>query len=157
MRGEVRFQAWCDSPEFLKQFKTLYFDEEGLRAVDILSCRPHGNIVLLYLEGIDDLESAIAQKGKVLFIDRNDADLPPGSYFISELIGCHVYDADDPSISYGKLEDVSRTGANDVWHIRGADGKEYLIPAISDVLVSTDVEKGLIKIRPLKGIFDDTN
>ena len=58
---------------------------------------------------------------------------------------------------YGILSDVSETGANDVWHIKADDGKEYLIPAIPSVVISTDVETGIIKIRPLKGIFDDEN
>ena len=157
VKGELRLQPWCDSPDFLKKFDTLYFDEEGRRAVKVLSCRPHGNIVLLYLEGISDLNAAIAQRGKVLFIDRAVADLPEGSYFISELIGCKVYDADKPDLFYGTLEEVSPTGANDVWHIRAENGKEYLLPAIADVVIETDIANELIKIRPLKGIFDDEN
>ena len=58
---------------------------------------------------------------------------------------------------YGTLTDVSPTGANDVWHITAENGKEYLIPAIPDVVIKTDVENNLILIRPLKGIFDDEN
>lgn len=54
----------------------------------------------------------------------------------------------------GELCDVSKTGANDVWHIKGEDKKEYLVPAIPDVVDSVDVDGGIIKITPLKGIFD---
>ncbi len=94
-------------------------------------------------------------RGKVLYMKRSDAKLPKGSYFIAELIGCTVYDADDNDKVYGTLTDVSPTGANDVWHITNSDGKEYLIPAIPDVCVETDVANDRIIIRPLKGIFDD--
>ena len=52
--------------------------------------------------------------------------------------------------------DVSKTGANDVWHIE-RNGNEYLVPAIPDVIVSVDVEKEIAVLRPLKGIFDDEN
>ena len=78
------------------------------------------------------------------------------TWFIQELIDCTVIDADDENRTYGVISDVSQTGANDVWHIKKED-KEYLIPAIPSVVVSTDVVEGVVKIRPLKGIFEDEN
>ena len=155
VKGELRIHPWCDSPDFFGKFKTLYFDEKGLQAVQVLSCRPHGNVVLLCLEGVNGVDSAAALRGKVLFMRRADAHLPEGSYFVSELMGCAVVDADDDSIAYGVLADVSQTGANDVWHIKNAAGREYLLPAIPDVVFSVNMVAGIIKIRPLKGIFDD--
>ena len=153
VRGEVRVNPWCDSPDFIKKFKTLYFDSEGRENIKI-SSRPHGNIALIKIEGIDTVEEARKLRGKILWMKRSDAHLPEGRYFIAELIGCRVYDADDPSKCYGELTDVSETGANDVWHIT-KDGREYLIPSIPDVVIETDVASDRIIIRPLKGIFDD--
>lgn len=138
----------------MTKFKTLYYDSNGSCAVRVLSARPHGNVVLMKLEGIDSVEKAQALRGKMLYIRRSDAHLPKGSWFIAELIGCEVFDADDPEKRWGTLTDVSRTGANDVWHITNEKG-EYLIPAIPDVIVSTQVEDNRVVIRPLKGIFDD--
>ena len=153
IKGEMRFQPWCDSPEFLTKFKTLYFDKKGERAVKI-KARPNGEMAILKIEGIDTVEEAAKLRDKILYMKRADAKLPDGQYFIQELIGCSVYDADDEGLCYGVLSDVSQTGANDVWHIE-KDGKEYLIPAIPPVVISTDVAEGIIKIRPLRGIFDD--
>lgn len=145
---------WCDSPEFVKEFRTLYFDSNGSCAVRLKAVRPHGNIVLLKLEGVDTVEDAQKLRGKMLYMKRSDAKLPEGHFFIAELIGCKVFDADDGSICYGELTDVSETGANDVWHITNEKG-EYLIPSIPDVVIETDVAADRILIRPLKGIFDD--
>ena len=155
IRGEVRVQPWCDSPEFMKKFKTLYFDKKGEKPVSV-SCRPNGNMVIMKMQGTDTVEEASRYREKILYMKRSDAKLPEGTWFIQELIDCRVIDADDESKAYGVLSDVSETGANDVWHITN-DGKEYLIPAIPSVVVSTDVVEGIIKIRPLKGIFDDEN
>lgn len=155
VRGELRVNPWCDSPDFFTGFSKLYFDENGVQAAKVLSCRVHGHIVLLCLEGVNGVEAAAALRGKVLFMSRKDACLPEGSYFVSDLAGCKVADADDEGKSYGVLTDVTQTGANDVWHIRGTGDKEYLLPAIPDVVISVDIEDGLVKIRPLKGIFDD--
>ena len=155
IKGEVRVQPWCDSPEFMKKFKTLYFDKKGEKSVSV-SCRPNGNMVIMKMQGVDTVEEASKYREKILYMKRSDAKLPEGTWFIQELIDCKVVDADDENISYGILSDVSETGANDVWHITKED-KEYLIPAIPSVVISTDVVEGIIKIRPLKGIFDNEN
>lgn len=156
LHGEVRVNPWCDSPEFIKKFKTLYFDSEGRQSVRVKSVRPHGRVAVVKLEGTDTVEQAQALRGKMLWLRREDANLPEGKYFIAELTGCNVYDADNSDICYGTLTDVAQTGANDVWFIE-KDGKEYLIPAIPDVIIKTDVEHDIILIRPLKGIFDDAD
>ena len=155
IKGEVRVQPWCDSPEFMKKFKTLYFDKKGEKPVSV-SCRPNGNMVIMKMQGVDTVEEASKYREKILYMKRSDAKLPEGTWFIQELIDCKVVDADDENISYGILSDVSETGANDVWHIT-KDGKEYLIPAIPSEDISTDIVEGIIKIRPLKGIFDNEN
>ena len=154
VRGEVRVQPWCDSPDFARQFSEVYIDGARVR---VLSCRPHGNVVLMRLEGIGDLDEAAASRGKIIRIRRDDVSLPENTWFIEELIGCRVSDADVPEKCYGTLSEVSQTGANDVWHITDAAGKTRLIPAIRDVVIRTDVENNEVFIRPLKGIFDDAD
>ena len=154
VKGELRVNPWCDSPEFIKKFKTLYFDQNGEKAAKVVSCRPHGNIVILKIDGIDTIEQAQVLRNKILFMNRTDAKLKKGDWFIQDLIGCTVFDADDNSIIYGKLTDVAQTGANDIWYIEN-NSKEYIIPAIKDVVIKVDVENDSIFIKPLKGIFDE--
>ena len=156
VRGELRVNPWCDSPAFAKRFKTLYWDKNGEQPVTVLSCRPHGNIVLLSLEGVDSIEKAEKLRHKMLYLNREDARLAPGTWFIEELIGCDVLDADDGR-RYGTLTEVSQTGANDVWHVTADGGQEYLLPAIPDVVIDADVANNRVLIRPLKGIFDDAD
>lgn len=153
VRGEVRINPWCDTPEFLKKLKTLYFDKDGEKSVKVMSSRVHRNIVLAVFDGVSSVEDAAKLRGKVVFMDRNDAHIDKNSYFIQDLIGCKVVDADDGRV-YGEISDVSQTGANDVWHIMSGE-REYLIPAIPDVVISVEAENETVKIRPLRGIFDD--
>ncbi len=153
VKGMTRVQVWADSPDFLKQFKYLYTSESGENKLTVLKVQPHGNISLVAFKGVDTIEHAESFRNTVLYIDRKDVKLPEGRYFITDLIGITVFDADSGEV-LGEISDVSQTGANDVWHIK-KDGKEYLIPAISDVLVNVDIEAEKAVIRPLKGIFDD--
>ena len=153
VKGLTRVQVWADSPDFLKQFKYLYTGENGENKLTVLKVQPHGNISLVAFKGVDTIEHAESFRNTVLYIDRKDVKLPDGRYFITDLIGITVYDADSNAV-LGRISDVSQTGANDVWHITNG-GKEYLIPAIDDVLLNVDIEGETAVIRPLKGIFDD--
>ena len=61
----------------------------------------------------------------------------------------------DSGKSHGKISDVLRTGANDVYEITGNDGKKYLAPVIDEVILSKNIDEGFVLIRPMKGIFGD--
>ena len=73
---------------------------------------------------------------------------------LQDLLGCEVKDADTGK-EYGKLCDITETGANRVYHIRFADGKVRLAPDIPQVVLRLAPEEGVIEIRPLAGLFDD--
>ncbi|MGI6744782.1 MAG: Ribosome maturation factor RimM [Firmicutes bacterium ADurb.Bin300] len=154
IRGEMRFEAWCDDAAFLKSFKNLYFKADETGRVKVLSCRQHGNVMLLSLEGIYSVEDAAANRNKTLYIKRADAKVKKDDWFIEELIGSEVIDVDDNTVSYGVISNVSQTGANDVWHIK-KDDKEVLIPAIKEVVKKVDIDNEKVYIRPLRGLFDD--
>ena len=152
VRGMVRIQPWSDDGNFLTQFKKFYLNK-GETKIEMNKIVPHGNVVIAAVKGIDTIEDAEKLRGQVLYIKRDDARLPEGRYFVSEIIGAQVFDADTDK-PLGTLCEVSPTGANDVWHIKSGD-KEYLVPAIPDVIVNVDINTDKISIRPLKGIFDD--
>jgi len=155
IKGMLRVQPWCDSGDFLKQFKKIYTDKDGINKLEVKSVQPHGGVVLMTVKGVDSIEAAEKLRNRIIYIDRKDAKLPEGRYFIDDLLGCQVSDADSGE-TLGEITDISPTGANDVWHIT-RDGIEYLVPAIDEVLVSVDIENSKVAIRPLKGIFDNAD
>lgn len=119
----------------------------------VISSRSHKNITIIHLEGVNDVNAADGLRGRVLYINRDDVKLPKGVYFVQDIIGMRTIDCDTGE-EYGEVTDVMKTGANDVYQIT-KDGKEYLIPAIPDVIVERNIEDGILTIRPMKGIFDD--
>ncbi len=152
IKGEVRAQYWCDDPEFLCEFDTLYFDKEGKSPAEIEYARPHKNVVVMKLKGVDTPEQAQTLRNKVLFMDRDEAELPEGCYFIQEQIGLDVVDADSGKI-YGKISDVSSYGASDVYTVKNGR-EEYLFPAAPEFIEKTDIEGGKLLVRPITGMFD---
>ncbi len=154
IRGHVRVQAWCDDDALLTEFDTLYFDQ-GRTPVEITSASLHKNVVLMKFQGVDDMNAAQNLRNKVLYVPREDLILDDRTFFIQDLVGMQVVDADDASIVYGKLTDVMQTGANDVYEITTLENKKVLIPAIEEVVIHTDLETDVMTIRPLKGLFEE--
>ncbi len=152
IKGEVNVQCWCDSPELLCQFNTLYY--KSLTPVEIEHSRPKkNNMVTMKIKGVDTPEDAQTLRNRILYLDREELELPKGSYFIQDLIGMSVEDSTTGEV-YGKISDVSETGANDVYHIKTEEGKILLVPAIPQVVDSVDLENDIMKITPLEGLFD---
>ncbi|MGN1481420.1 ribosome maturation factor RimM [Porcipelethomonas sp.] len=152
LQGEVKIMPWSDDPEFLCEFDMLYCGKNKT-PYEVESARIHKNMVLVRFKGIDTAEKANTMRNSVVYINRSDIELEEGTYFIQDLIGLTVKDADTGK-EYGIVSDIFQTGANDVYEIKGTE-KNYLVPAIPDVIISTDISGGEILIRPLEGLFDE--
>lgn len=154
VRGTLRVQPWCDTPDFLCNFKKIYLKGKNeFEEIKVKSSKVHGNIVLMDIAGTDSIEAAERLRNKILYISRKDLKLDKGQYLICDLMGCKVFEKETGKL-LGEICDVSKTGANDVWHIKSG-GKEYLVPVIPSVVNNVDTEIGEIIITPLAGIFDD--
>jgi len=152
VRGEVKIVPWCDSPEFLCQFSTLYLDG---RPIEVRAARVHKGNVLASLAGVDSVEAAMALKGKVLHIDRTGVTLPEGRHFLADLIGLRVLDADGGG-ELGTVTEVLTPPAHEVYVVRGP-GREYLIPAVDEFLVETNVEDGYLRVKLIEGMGRDVS
>lgn len=150
IKGEVKIMPYTDTPELLCEFERLFFGKDKTELY-IERSRVSKNMVIAKIEGIDTVEAAEKYRNKLLYMHRDDLELDENTYFIQDLIGMEVKDADTDFV-YGKITDVLQNGANDVYVIQG--DREYLVPAIPDVVISTDIESDLMIIRPLEGLFD---
>lgn len=153
VRGELSVEAWADSAEFLHKIKRFWWDE-GKTDIGLLSSRVHKGRLLITLNGVETVEQADALRGRVLYLNRHDAKLPKGTFFLQDIIGLTAMDG-NTGRNYGTLTDVLPTGANDVYRIVDGDGKEYLFPAVKHMIKRIAPEEGVIELLPIPGIFDD--
>lgn len=145
VRGEVRIQPWADSPDFLLDFKTLYIDEKPYL---LASGKEHKGMLIAQFAGVEDVSEAMLLKNKMVFIDRREARLPRGSFFIQDIIGAAVLDEEGREL--GKLQEVLDLPASKVYVVRGE--REILIPVVPDFVLKTDVEAGEIVVRLIDGM-----
>ena len=144
-RGEVKIQPWADSAEFLKGFKYLYIDE---KPYELLSGKVHKNCLIAELKGVLSVNEAMVLKNKIVSINKADAKLPKGSFFIADIIGASV--VDESGNELGKLTDVLELPASNVYVVTGE--REILIPAVPQFIIKTDVNAGLITVRLIDGM-----
>ncbi|MDR0222047.1 MAG: ribosome maturation factor RimM [Oscillospiraceae bacterium] len=152
LKGELRAAVYCDSPDVLNRFERFYLGEGKIPVKAELSEIRKG-FVIMRISGVNGVEAARKLAGEILYINRGDYALPENTWFVGDLIGLDVVDADSGRI-YGKVEEILQNAPKDVYSVRAADGKQLLFPAIPEVLVDVDVSAGKISIRPLEGLFD---
>lgn len=152
IKGEVRVEPWCDGPEFFSRFTALY--KNGGKDKLTVRSRPHKHMAIMKIDGIDTVAQADLLRGTILYMDRKDAHLGEGVYFIQDIIGLKAVDA-DTSREYGVITDVFKTGANDVYELTDSEKRKFLVPVIAQVVIETDPQNGFVSIRPMKGMFDD--
>ena len=145
VRGEVKLHPWCDSAEFLKKFKTLYIDG---RPVEVAASRVHKDMLIVLFRGVEDVNAAMALKNKVVFFAREDAKLPPGRYFIADLIGARV--VDESGAPVGELTEVLDMPAGRIYMVQGEE--EHSIPAVPEFILETNVEEHYLRVHLIEGM-----
>jgi 16S rRNA processing protein RimM len=146
VRGEVRIQPWANSPDFLLDFGTIYIDGKSIK---VLRSRIHKTMVIAALEGIETIDDAVKLKNKTVYIDRNEAKLSEGEFFIQDIIGMPVVDVNSGA-EIGTLTEVLSLPASDVYVVKGET--EHMIPAVPEFIDKIDSEAGVIRVRLIEGM-----
>lgn len=150
LKGEVKIVPWLDFPEMFEIVDTAYTKSGEKLTVDNIRYQK-ANVIVKFAE-IDNIDKAERLKNSVIYADREIFDdLPEGTYLIADIIGLTVTDGE---VNYGKVTDVIQTGSNDVYVVEKEGSKQLLIPAIKDVILDTDVEKGIITVKLIDGLLD---
>ena len=155
VRGEVKIIPLTDDIRRFDDLTNVYIEDNDTtrKEYEIESVRYHKQFVIMKFKGIDDMDTAMKLKTKFLAVHRKDAvKLPEDTYFICDLIGLTIIDDDLGEV--GKIEEVIKTGSNDVYVVEEIGKKQVLIPVIDEVVKSVDIDEKKIVIEPLKGLID---
>ncbi len=147
VRGEVKLLTWLDDPEMLCDFERCRISGKEYA---IEECRVQKTCNLLKLSGIDSMEAAQAMRGKIVELYREDID--EDVIFAAELVGMEVF-CDGRSI--GKITQVLDYPGNSVYVVKGV--YEYMIPAVKEFILSTDMEKNAMQVKLLEGMGTHEN
>jgi 16S rRNA processing protein RimM len=149
VRGEAKVLPETDFPERFFALKRAFLVGEGwVREVAIEGVRLHGRYVLVKFEGVEDPEGVRALARAWLAVPEEEAvPLPRGHYYIHQIIGLRVVTEEGREV--GRVAEVMRSPAHDIYVVRGAPEGEVLIPAVHGVVKAIDIEAGRMVVRLL--------
>lgn len=152
IKGEVKvFPTTDDVKRFKKKIPLILDTGKEERILVVESVKFFKQFVILKFQGIDNINEIEAYKGKPLYVERAQAvPLDEGEYYIADLLGLLVYE--DTGTLLGKLKEVLKTGANDVYEVTLLDGSALLLPAIKECIRSIDLAEGRMTVHVLEGL-----
>ena len=147
VRGEIKMLPWLDSPEDMRGFTRCRI---GGKDYAITACRVQNTCDLLKLEGVDTMEAAQALRGKTVTLYREDMD--EDVIFAGDLIGMEVF---SQAKRIGELTQVLDYPGNQVYVVKGE--REYMLPAVKEFILSTDLEGNRMEVKLLEGMETDAD
>ena len=151
VKGEMLMDVHTDFPERIKTGMTIFVGDE-YQPVVLASRRPHAKGLLIRFRGIKTPEDAGLYRNTWVYVPTADRpELPEGEYYHHQLIGLSVVTDDDREL--GILAGIVETGANDVYVVRDADGKETLLPVIPSVILDINLVDRQMRVHLLDGLI----
>jgi 16S rRNA processing protein RimM len=149
VKGELLLEILTDFPNRLSRYERLYAGDDR-QPYEVASLRRHGEGMLLQLKAVRDRNAAERLRGALLSIRADDLPpLPAGTYYLHQVEGLDVFTENGERL--GRVMEILKTGANDVYVVRGEKG-EVLLPAIASVIRSVEPAEGRMVVRLMDGL-----
>lgn len=154
VHGEVKVYPTTDDPGRYKKIKEVILDNgKEQKTAHIEQTKFFKQMVIVKFREYNTMDEAEKLRGYELYVTREHAiPLKKNEYYIADLIDMQVLT--DEGAALGVIEDVLQTGANDVYVVQQPSGKEILLPAIRDCILSVDVPEKKMTVHILDGLLD---
>jgi 16S rRNA processing protein RimM len=156
IRGNLKVHSYTESFSVYEAEEGIHaiLPDGSIRAVTVDRVCPHGKNLLMNFESVTRRDQAESLIGTELFVEKDRLPaLEEDTYYWFDLVGLRVIDSSGTRL--GRLVRVIPTSGNDVYVVRGECGgqpKETLIPAIGDVVLSIDLEGGIMTVDLPEGL-----
>ena len=147
IKGEMKVLPWVDGPDILGEFDRCRISG---KEYEIEDCRIQKTCNQLKVRGIDTMDAAQLMRGKVVELYREDID--DEVIFAAELIGMEVFCEGE---KIGLIREVLDYPGNSVYVVKGH--YEYMIPAVKQFILSTDMENNVMQVKLIEGMRSDEN
>lgn len=154
IKGLLKVYSYSGNIKSIQSVETVFLKgkDGSLREHAVKSVSAHGGGFILGLDDFSDINQVLFLNGSELCLKRSQLPVPDeDEYYWRDLMGLAVHT--DLGVELGTVVDIFETGSSDIYVVRGGS-KEYLIPAIADVIAHIDISGGKIIITPLEGLLD---
>ena len=155
LRGEVKVYHYSDYKERFEELESILVDNgKSFNEYEIEGIRYQKNMAILKLKGVDDRNKADSLNQKDIYILENQLrELPEGTYYVKDLIGCSVIHSETGE-DLGRIIDVIQNTAQDIYEIKNAAGKEFLIPAVAQFVKKIDINNKTVIVNLIPGLIE---
>lgn len=152
IKGEVKVKNLSDAPGRFAPSKKFLLNPptSNLLELEIESFYTHKDLIIIKFVEINTLEQAQEIKGKYLEVEAEK--LEQGQYYAHQLIGLTVKTIE--GVELGRVVEIITSGAHDIYKVRHQGRKEYLIPAVKEIVKEINIKKGYILISPTPGLLE---
>ena len=154
LQGELKVSPLTHFPRRFNQLRDITIQTKAgqSQSYRIERVRYASPFIYLKLAGLSSLEEAQPLAGGSILIPEEDRmPLPEGNYYHFEIEGLDVYLENGTRL--GKIASIMETGSNDIYVVK-AEGKEFLIPALSSVVKEVNLPERRMTIRPMQGLLE---
>ena len=155
IRGEVTIEPRTDEPDVRFAPGAVLFVDHLCKTLVVESLHWHSGRILLAFEGVETRNDAEELRNLLLEVERDADETPddPDEYYDSALIDCAVQLADGTAV--GTVTDVVHLPSQELLAVRTVDDREVLIPFVTEIVPTVDINGRLITITPPPGFLDD--
>lgn len=154
IRGQLRVAPYSGDAESILSYHTIVLkgpDGES-DSYEVAGSSVHGKKVIVSLASFHNINQVEHLVGREIFVKREQLpELPEGEYYWCDLIGLKVLTLGGEHL--GELSDILAAGGNDVYIVRTGE-KEYLIPAVEDIVAEINIAEGTMTVDPPEGLLD---
>lgn len=154
IKGQLRVVPFAGDASSISQLDGVFIKSPAgvMEEFSVVSARMNGKRVILTLKPFDNINQVLHLVGREIYADRVALpELPADEFYWSDLLGLQVVTSAGEEL--GELVDIIETGSNDVYVVK-MGGREVLIPALEDVVLSVDLEQGRMTVSLPEGLLD---
>ena len=151
--GWLKFNPFNPESTALESAREVFIEREDSRRPHLLEAvRPHNRQFLIKFHGVESIEAAKTYTGARLCVNEDSLPaLKSGEYYHYQAIGLEVLDTKGKRL--GTLSRIWVVGAREIYVVSDA-AKEYLIPAVKEIVEKIDFDSGKMIINPPDGLLD---
>lgn len=154
IKGQLRIAVYSGEFETILSLSSMMLKgpDGKMETFEVATSAVHGKRVLVALKGFGTINQVLHLVGREIYAIREQMpELDEDEYYWCDLLGLTVMT--DGGELLGLIADIIATGSNDVYVVK-SDGREYLIPALEDIVLDIDLDKGIMTVSPPEGLLD---
>ena len=150
LKGEVRIlSSFKYKDRVFKNGMKIYIGKDKI-CEKITGYRYHKIFDMITMEGYNDINEVLKYKSDYVFVNKEDIKLLENEYLDEDIVGLSVY-VDDRLL--GVVKKIEKHSVNEILVVKN-DEKNYLVPYNFDIILSIDLEKKIMCVKNIVGLFD---